>query len=184
VENIAMRIGDEWRAGSSTFDSIDPYTGQVWAKVANATQADVNDAVAAARAAFDGGPWRTMPGSERGRLIRRLAEEIALAADDLALAETLDNGKLLREMGGQIRALPSWYNYFSGLADKIDGRVADTGRGDFFGFVTKEPVGVVGAIVPWNSPLLLLTWKLAPALAAGCTFVVKPSEWASVRRVV
>ncbi len=180
MENIAMRIGDEWRAGSTTFDSIDPYTGQVWAKVANATQADVNDAVAAARAAFDGGPWRTMPGSERGRLIRRLAEEIALAADDLALAETLDNGKLLREMGGQIRALSSWCNYFSGLADKIDGRVADTGRADFFGFVTKEPVGVVGAIVPWNSPLLLLTWKLAPALAAGCTFVVKPSEWASV----
>src|ERR1700694_3276113 len=83
-------------------------------------------------------------------------------------------------MGGQIRTLPAWYEYYAGLTDKIDGRVVDTGRPDYFGFVTREPVGVVAAIVPWNSPLLLLTWKLAPALAAGCTVVVKPSEQAPV----
>ncbi|MGD9701295.1 MAG: aldehyde dehydrogenase [Acidimicrobiia bacterium] len=180
MDTIPMRIGSEWRSGSSQFGSLDPYLGAPWAAVAEASRQDVDDAVAAARAAFDGGPWRTMSGTERGRLMHRLADEIEAAADELALAETRDNGKLLREMGGQIRALPGWYRYFAGLADKIDGRVVDTGRADFFGFVTRESVGVVGAIVPWNSPLLLLTWKLAPALAAGCTVVVKPSEHAPV----
>ena len=83
-------------------------------------------------------------------------------------------------MGGQVRSLPAWYEYYAGLADKIDGRVVDTGRGDFFGYVSREPVGVVASILPWNSPLLLLTFKLAPALAAGCTMVAKPSEQAPV----
>jgi acyl-CoA reductase-like NAD-dependent aldehyde dehydrogenase len=180
MQQIAMRIGGEWRAGSTRLASLDPYLGEPWAEVAEAADVDVDDAVAAARAAFDDGPWRTMGGAARARLMLRLADEIEAAADELALAETRDNGKLLREMGGQIRALPAWYRYFAGLADKIDGRVVDTGRPDYFGFVTREPVGVVGAIVPWNSPLLLLTWKLAPALAAGCTMVVKPSEHAPV----
>jgi acyl-CoA reductase-like NAD-dependent aldehyde dehydrogenase len=180
VDTLAMRIGGEWRPGTTTFDSIDPYTGEPWARVAEASRSDVDDAVTAARRAFDGGEWSRLPGRERGRLLRRLAEEIEHSADDLAMAETRDNGKLLREMGGQIRSLPAWYDYYAGLADKIDGRVVDTGRPDYFGFVTREPVGVVAAVVPWNSPLLLLTWKLAPALAAGCTMVVKPSEHASV----
>jgi aldehyde dehydrogenase (NAD+) len=121
-----------------------------------------------------------MPGRERGRLLRRLGELITENADELALAETRDNGKLLREMRGQVRSLPGWYEYYAGLADKIDGRVVDTGRPDYFGYVSREPVGVVGAIMPWNSPLLLLTFKLAPALAAGCTMVAKPSEQAPV----
>jgi acyl-CoA reductase-like NAD-dependent aldehyde dehydrogenase len=180
MDTMAMRIGAEWRPGQSTFESIDPYTGEAWAVVAEASKQDVEDAVAAARQAFDGGEWSKLPGRERGRLVRRLGEEIGRAADQLALDETRDNGKLLREMGGQIRALPSWYDYYAGLADKIDGRVVDTGRADYFGFVSREPVGVVAAVVPWNSPLLLLTWKLAPALAAGCTVVVKPSEHAAV----
>lgn len=180
MDTVPMRIGGEWRTGAASFESLDPYLGETWARVAEATEQDVDDAVGAARHAFDVGPWRTMSGAERGRLMHRLADEIEASADELALAETKDNGKLLREMGGQIRALPAWYRYFAGLADKIDGRVVDTGRSDFFGFVTREPVGVVGAIVPWNSPLLLLTWKLAPALAAGCTMVVKPSEHAPV----
>jgi len=175
-----MRVGHEWRMGTGSFDSVDPYTGETWARVAEASRADVDDAVSAARAAFDGGEWRRMTGRDRGRLMRRLAEEIDASADDLALAETRDNGKLLREMQGQIRALPAWYEYYAGLCDKIDGRVVDTGRPDYFGFVTREPVGVVAAVIPWNSPLLLLTWKLAPALAAGCTVVVKPSEQAPV----
>jgi acyl-CoA reductase-like NAD-dependent aldehyde dehydrogenase len=105
---------------------------------------------------------------------------IAESADDLAIAETRDNGKLLREMDGQVRGLPAWFDYYAGLADKIDGRVVDTGRGDFFGYVSREPVGVVAWVLPWNSPLLLLTWKLAPALAAGCTMIAKPSEQAPV----
>jgi len=180
MDALSMRIGDQWRPGTSSFDSIDPYTGQCWATVAEATEQDVDDAVGAARQAFDGGEWSRLPGSERGRLLHRLAEEIDRSADQLAMDETRDNGKLLREMGGQIRSLPAWYHYYAGLADKIDGRVVDTGRPDYFGFVTREPVGVVGMITPWNSPLLLLTWKLAPALAAGCTVVAKPSEHASV----
>ncbi|MHB8467837.1 MAG: aldehyde dehydrogenase family protein, partial [Acidimicrobiales bacterium] len=180
MDVLAMRIGGDWRSGAGAFDSIDPYTGAPWARVAEASRQDVADAVAAARGAFDGGEWSRLTGRERGRLVRRLAEEIDRSADELALAETRDNGKLLREMGGQIRGLPAWYDYYAGLADKIDGRVVDTGRPDYFGFVTREPVGVVAAVVPWNSPLLLLTWKLAPALAAGCTVVVKPSEQAPV----
>jgi acyl-CoA reductase-like NAD-dependent aldehyde dehydrogenase len=180
MDSLPMRIGDQWRFGTTTFDSVDPYTGECWAKVAEATTEDVDDAVRAARRAFDGGEWSCLPGSERRRLLHRLADEIEASADQLALDETRDNGKLLREMGAQIRSLPGWYRYYAGLADKIDGRVVDTGRHDYFGFVTKEPVGVVAMVTPWNSPLLLLTWKLAPALAAGCTVVAKPSEHAPV----
>jgi len=178
-EQIAMQIGAERRFGASGFESIDPYTGQGWATVPEASEQDVDDAVAAARAALSG-PWGTMTGRERAALIRRLGELIIEEADALAIAETQDNGKLLREMGGQVRGLPAWYDYYAGLADKIDGRVVDTGRNDFFGYVQRGPVGVVGAILPWNSPLLLLTFKLAPALAAGCTVVAKPSEQAPV----
>src|SRR5690606_3687428 len=179
MERLAMTVGAEKRSGASTFTSIDPYTGEPWAEVAEATRQDVADAVRAARAAFEG-EWGAMPGRERARLMRRLGEVITDSADDLALAETRDNGKLLREMSGQIRGLPAWYDYYAGLADKIEGRVVDTGRPDFFGYVTREPAGVVAAILPWNSPLLLLTFKLAPALAAGCTMVAKPSEHAPV----
>mgnify|MGYP001196912441 CR=1 FL=1 len=179
MERIAMTIGAERRFGTSTFTSIDPYTGQPWAEVAEATEQDVADAVKAARAAFEG-EWGAMPGRERARLMRRLAELIAESADELALCETRDNGKLLREMSGQVRGLPAWYDYYAGLADKISGRVVDTGRPDFFGYVTRQPAGVVAAVLPWNSPLLLLTFKLAPALAAGCTMVAKPSEHAPV----
>jgi aldehyde dehydrogenase (NAD+) len=180
METLALRVGDEWRTGPGTFPSLDPFLGEPWAQITEASQADIDDAVGAARSAFDEGPWRTMTGAERGRLMRRLADEIEASADELALAETRDNGKLLREMGGQLRNLPNWYRYFAGFADKIDGRVVDAGRSDFLAYVSREPVGVVAAIVPWNSPLLLLTFKLAPALAAGCTVVVKPSEHASV----
>jgi (Z)-2-((N-methylformamido)methylene)-5-hydroxybutyrolactone dehydrogenase len=179
MRQLSMQIGAERRPGAGTFESIDPYTGEPWAVVPEATRADVDDAVAAARAAFEG-EWGALTGTARGRLLRRLGEVITESADDLAIAETRDNGKLLREMGGQVRGLPAWYEYYAGLADKIDGRVVDTGRGDFFGYVSREPVGVVGSILPWNSPLLLLTFKLAPALAAGCTMIAKPSEQAPV----
>ncbi len=178
-EQIAMQIGAERRVGASTFESIDPYTEQPWAVVPEASEADVDDAVTAARAALHG-PWGAMSGRERGALLRKLGELIAAEADELAIAETKDNGKLLREMGGQVRGLPAWYDHYAGMADKIDGRVVDTGRPDFFGYVSRSPVGVVAAILPWNSPLLLLTFKLAPALAAGCTVVAKPSEQAPV----
>jgi aldehyde dehydrogenase (NAD+) len=108
--------------------------------------------------------------------MRRLAELIAENAGSLAVVESTDNGKLLREMGGQLGALPEWYYYFAGAADKIQGDTIPSHNPDYFVYTRREPIGVVGAIVPWNSPLLLLTWKLAPALAAGCTFVAKTAE--------
>ncbi|MCW2914343.1 MAG: aldehyde dehydrogenase [Actinomycetia bacterium] len=159
-----------------TYESLDPYTGRPWAQVADGTAEDVDVAVASARAALSG-PWGTLTPPARGELLRRLAELIARDADRLAELETRDGGKLLREMSGQMKGLPAWYTYFAGLADKLHGEVIPTDKANYLVYTRHEPVGVVAAITPWNSPLLLLTWKLAPALAAGCTVVVKPSDY-------
>jgi aldehyde dehydrogenase (NAD+) len=110
--------------------------------------------------------------------MRRLAAVIAEHADEVAAVEVTDNGKLIREMAGQIQGLPDYYEYFAGAADKIHGETIPADRSNFFIYTVREPAGVVGAITPWNSPVLLMSWKLAPALAAGCTFVVKPAEQA------
>ncbi|WP_019546592.1 aldehyde dehydrogenase [Streptomyces sulphureus] len=158
-----------------TYRSLDPYTGQPWAEVPDCGGADVDAAVRAARQALDG-EWGRMSGGERGRLLWQLADVIAEEADDLAELEVRDGGKLLREMSGQMAGLPEYYRYFAGLADKVQGEAIPTGKQEYFVYTRHEPVGVVGAITPWNSPLLLLTWKLAAGLAAGCTFVVKPSD--------
>jgi aldehyde dehydrogenase (NAD+) len=158
-----------------TFESIDPYTGAPWARVADGGPDDVDAAVAAARAAFDG-EWGATTGFQRAAVMRACAAALEDAADRLALLEVRDSGKLLREMSGQMRALPQWFLYFAGLADKLEGRTVPPVNPGYFGYTRREPVGVVAAITPWNSPLLLLTWKLAPLLAAGCTCVVKPSE--------
>ena len=178
VREYKMLIGGEWvdaRSGK-TFESVNPYTGRVWATAPEADEEDVDAAVRAAREAFDQGPWGKMTGTERARLMRNLADLIAENADDIAVVESTDNGKLIREMGGQLNALPEWYYYFAGAADKIQGETIPSHNPNFFVYTRREPMGVVGAIVPWNSPLLLLTWKLAPALAAGCTFVAKTAE--------
>ena len=158
-----------------TFGSLDPYAGEPWATVPEGTVEDVDHAVAAARAALDG-EWGAMTGFQRAALMRRLADLIGENAERLARVEVRDNGKLYREMIGQLQGLGAWYHYFAGHADKIEGRVIPTDKPQFFLYTRREPVGVVGAITPWNSPLMLMSWKLAPALAAGCTFVVKPSE--------
>lgn len=159
-----MFIGGQWvdAASGRTFASIDPFTGRAWAQVPEAGPADVDRAVAAARAAFDGGPWPQMPGAERARLMRKLAELIEDRADQLALAEVRDNGKLLREMAGQMAVLPNHYHYFAGAADKIGGAVVSTSNPNYFVYHLAEPVGVVGAIAAWNSPLMLVAYKLAP----------------------
>ncbi|MFY9691444.1 MAG: aldehyde dehydrogenase, partial [Candidatus Acidiferrales bacterium] len=124
--------------------------------------------------------WRKLTATARGELLRRLAELIAAEADRLAEIETTDNGKLIAEMRGQLKYIPQWFHYFGGLADKIEGRVIPIDKPGVFNFTREEPLGVVVAITPWNSPLLLATWKLAPALAAGNTVVWKPSEFSSV----
>ena len=158
-----------------TFESLNPYTGRPWARLADGGPEDVDAAVAAARAAFDG-EWGAMTGFQRAAVMRACGEALTEHAERLALLEVRDSGKLLREMRGQMQALSQWFFYFSGLADKIEGRTIPPVNPNYFGYTRREPVGVVAAITPWNSPLLLLTWKLAPALAAGNTVVAKPSE--------
>ena len=135
-------------------------------------------AVEAAHAALSG-PWGRLTATARGKLLRRLADLIEDSAGHLARIETRDNGKLHAEMSGQVRYLPEYYYYFGGLADKVEGGVLPSDKPDVFTYTRHEPLGVVVCITPWNSPLLLLTWKLAAALAAGNTVVIKPSEFTS-----
>ena len=166
-------------AGGEWFDSADPYRGEVWAKMPRGTEADIDRAVAAAKAAMTTGPWASMTPSARGKAMRKLGDLVAENADRLAELEVRDNGKLLSEMAGQMRYHPEWWYYFAGLADKVEGTVVPIDKADHFAFTTHEPVGVVGALTAWNSPLLFIAWKCAPALAAGCSVVVKPSEFTS-----
>jgi acyl-CoA reductase-like NAD-dependent aldehyde dehydrogenase len=181
VRSYQMLIGGEWVNAQSgrTFESINPFTGKAWATFPEANQDDVDAAVRAARAAFDEGPWGRMTSTERARLIRRLAALLDENAEQLAIVESTDNGKLIREMRGQLKSLSEWYYYFAGAADKLEGETIPSDKPNFFVYTRREPIGVVAAITPWNSPLLLLAFKLAPALAAGCTFIVKPSEYTS-----
>ena len=158
-----------------TFESHNPFTGRPWALVPDGSPEDVDMAVAAARGALDG-DWGTMTGFQRAALLRRLADVITANADTLARLEVNDSGKLYREMIGQASGLGGWYLYYAGLADKLEGRQIPAPNPNYLVYTRREPVGVVAAITPWNSPLLLMTWKVAPALAAGCTVVVKPSE--------
>jgi acyl-CoA reductase-like NAD-dependent aldehyde dehydrogenase len=181
VPRYKLFIGGEWVDADrpERFDASNPYSGQAWASLPDAGRRDVDRAVAAARAALEG-PWGKMTGTARARLMRRLADVLARDAQELAQYETLGNGKLLRETAGQLEYIPAWFEYFAGVADKLEGEMIPSDRPNFLVYTRHEPVGVVAGIVPWNSPLLLLAWKLAPALAAGCTLVVKPSDSAPV----
>jgi (Z)-2-((N-methylformamido)methylene)-5-hydroxybutyrolactone dehydrogenase len=174
-------IGGEWLDSSSeeTFESFNPYNGQPWYVAAMGSDEDVDRAVKAARGALEDPAWRDLTASKRGALLRKLGDVIGENAEELARLETMDNGKLIREMRGQLRTLPEWYYYFSGIADKVQGEVIPALRPEILNYTLREGVGVVGAITPWNSPLLLLTMKLAPALAAGNSIVIKPSEHSS-----
>ena len=181
LKTFQMYIGGRFvdPAGSEWFESFNPYTGRPWARMPRGTAEDVERAVAAAQAAFTGGEWPKLNASQRGALLRRLGDLVAENAEALGRLEVQDNGKLLAEMAGQLRYVPQWYYYFGGLADKIEGAVIPTDKAQVFNYTRHEPLGVVAAIVPWNSPLLLTAWKLAPALAAGNTVVLKPSEFTS-----
>ena len=175
-------INGAWTApsGEQYFDTDNPYTGEVWAKIAKGNAQDVTRAVQAAKCAFEASSWTKMSPTERGKLLVRLAEIIEREAARLGALEVRDNGKLLAEMSVQTRYLAEWYRYYGGLADKVEGAVLPSDRPGVFNFTKYEPLGVVAMITPWNSPLMLLAWKLAPALAAGNTAVVKPSEFTSV----
>jgi len=164
-------------ASGEWFETANPYTGEAWAEIPRGGAEDIDRAVTAAKAAFD--VWRKVTPTQRGHLMRKLGDLVAERADDLAATEVRDNGKLIAEMGLQLKYVPQWYYYFGGLADKIEGRVIPIDKPDTFNFTRKEPLGVIGMITPWNSPLLLTAWKLAPALAAGNTVILKPSEFTS-----
>ena len=176
-----LPIGGAWTpaTGGATYPALNPFTGEPWALAPEAGREDVDRAVGAARAALDG-PWGAMTGAQRAELMRRLATVLAEEAEELAALETRGNGKLLRETLGQARALPDYYNYFAGLADKIEGASIPSHKPGYLLYTRHEPVGVVAAIMAWNSPLMLMTWKIAPALAAGCTIVAKPSPFTPV----
>ena len=160
------------------FNTDNPYTGETWAQIARGNADDADCAVKAAKAAFEG-EWGQLSPTQRGKLLVKLAEIVEREAERLGELEVQDNGKLIAEMGAQTKYLAEWYRYFGGLADKIEGAVLPSDKSGIFNFTRYEPLGVVGMITAWNSPLLLLAWKLAPALAAGNTAVVKPSEFTS-----
>ena len=176
-----MLIGGKWvdPASGEWFESVNPFTAKPWALVPRGSKPDVDQAIAAAKCAFHG-EWRKLTATARGALLRKLGDLVTAEAGRLAEIESTDNGKLIAEMRGQLNYIPQWFYYFGGLADKIEGRVIPIDKPGVFNFTREEPLGVVAAITPWNSPLLLATWKLAPALAAGNTVVWKPSEFSSV----
>lgn len=165
--------GGEW------FDTFNPFTGKPWARVARGNAADVGRAVEAAHAAVTTGPWASSTASERGALLRRIGDLAAQRAEQLAAIEVRDNGKLMAEMLAQMRYMPNWYHYYGGLADKVEGSVIPLDKRGYLNYTRYEPLGVVAVITPWNSPLMLTAWKLAPALAAGNSVVIKPSEFTS-----
>src|SRR3984885_15016194 len=175
VSATKLLIDNRWIASESgkTFATINPSTGEEICQIAEADAADVDKA---ARAAFEHGPWRKTLASERGRLLHRLADLIEKHGDELARLESLDNGKPVSVAKAvDVAATVGCFRYFAGWADKVHGKTIPI-DGDFFCYTRHEPVGVVGQIIPWNFPMLMLAWKLAPALATGNTVVMKPAE--------
>ncbi len=169
-------IGGTFSDGTAHFDSLDPATGTVWAKMPEARTHDVNAAVEAACSALNAPEWATMTATARGKLLYRLADLVAENAQTLAELETRDTGKIIRETSAQIAYVADYYRYYAGLADKIEGAHLPIDKPDMEVWLRREPVGVVAAIVPWNSQLFLSAVKIGPALAAGCTIVLKASE--------
>ena len=171
-------INNRWVNSHSgkTFPTINPATGEEICQVAEADATDVDEAVKAARNAFENGPWPQMSAADRGRLLYKLADLIEEHADELAMLEALDNGKPYHvARAADLGLAIATYRYYAGWADKVQGRTIPV-AGNYFTYTRHEPVGVVGQIIPWNFPILMQTWKLAPALATGNTIVMKPAE--------
>lgn len=187
-----LLIGGEWCASASgeTFETIDPATGAINAQIARASETDVDKAVAAAVSAFENGPWASMTPMGRSRILWNIADLIEANIDELAELETIDQGKALYVgRWAEIPGAAAQFRYFSGMATKIEGATIPTsidyqpeGK-EVFAYTQRIPVGVVAAIVPWNSPLVLTAMKLAPALAAGCTVILKPAEDTSLTAI-
>lgn len=170
-------------AGGRYLDTDNPYTGRAWAQIARGDAADVDAAVESAAHALESGRWPAMTPTQRGHSLWKLADLITAHAPRLAEIEQRDNGKLSSEVVAQVRYMADYFRYYAGLADKVQSAVIPTDKAGVFAYTRYEPKGVVAIITPWNSPLTLTSWKLAPALAAGCTAVVKPSEYTSASMV-
>ena len=176
MRRFQLYINGRFEDGEARFESLDPATGEAWAVMPEARENDVNRAVESARQALVAGPWTRMTASERGRLLYRLADLVAENAQTLAELETRDTGKIIRETSSQIAYVANYYRYYAGLADKIEGSFLPIDKPDMDVWLRREPVGVVAMVVPWNSQLFLSAVKVGPALAAGCTLVLKASE--------
>src|SRR5450631_4420761 len=176
-----MLINGQWveAASGKTFPTYNPATGQVLANVAEGDREDIDRAVKAARAAFETGPWSRTSPAARAKMIWKLADLIEEHLEEFAQLESLDNGKPLAV--ARVADVPlavDLFRYMSGWTTKIEGQTLSTSQlgADYFAYTLREPVGVVGQIIPWNFPLLMAAWKLGPALATGCTVVLKPAE--------
>lgn len=176
MQQFQQYIDGVFSDGASQFNSLDPSTGAVWAKMPDASVEDVNHAVEAAGRAFLAPEWAAMTATARGKLLNRLADLITENAAQLAQLETRDTGKIIRETSAQVAYVADYYRYYAGLADKIEGAHLPIDKPDMEVWLRREPIGVVAAVVPWNSQLFLSAVKIGPALAAGCTVVLKASE--------
>jgi acyl-CoA reductase-like NAD-dependent aldehyde dehydrogenase len=176
TQRFQLFIDGQFRdaADGKTFDSYEPATGRVWAQVAEASEADVDLAVQAARRAFEG-PWGRTLAMDRARVLYRMAQAIERHTDELAEVESRDNGKPMREVRAELANIVRYFEYFAGMCQNVLGETMPQ-TGPFFTYTRREAIGVVGAIIPWNSPLLMLSWKVCPALAGGNTIVLKPAE--------
>ncbi len=169
-------IDGEFSDGEASYPSIDPATGAVWAEMPEAREGDVDRAVNAADRALYEGAWPKMTATQRGKLLYKLADLVAANAQVLAELETRDTGKIIRETSAQIAYVAEYYRYYAGISDKIEGAYLPIDKPDMDVWLRREPIGVVAMVVPWNSQLFLSAVKIGPALAAGCTMVVKASE--------
>lgn len=181
MERFGLYIGGSSSESASRqwFETSNPFTGEVWAEVARGNESDVDRAVRVAHEAYASPGWAGLTATERGRILERIGDAVLENAEELAQAEIRDNGKAIKEMRTGIRTMAKWYHYYGGLADKIEGEVIPVDKAQTFNYTRHEPYGVIAAILPWNSPLRLAAWKIAPALAAGNSIVVKPSEYTS-----
>ncbi len=176
MRRFQLYIDGAFEDGEHGFESLDPATGEAWAVMPEAREPEVDRAVEAAHRALVDGPWARMTATQRGQLLYRLADIVAANAKTLAELETRDTGKIIRETSSQIAYVANYYRYYAGLADKIEGSFLPIDKPDMDVWLRREPVGVVAMVVPWNSQLFLSAVKIGPALAAGCTLVMKASE--------
>ena len=181
IKNYKMLINGSWTdaENGATFESVNPATGSTWARIPEATANDVDRAVCAAEQAFSQGEWANMTPTQRGHCLRRLADLLIEHSESLGRIECLDTGKMFKETRWQANYVAEYYTFFAGCADKVNGDTLPIDKPDSFVYTKREPLGVIAAVVPWNSQLFLSAIKIGPALAAGNTVVLKPSEHAS-----